>query len=74
MAGIANMRRKLMPLQTGGGVRAPDVGAEVPNIANNDPYASYKVRDVLETTSGRCAWAPVPCRLPVQTYSLSGVF
>ena len=43
MAAIANMKKKLMPLQTGGGVRAPDTAvSEIPQA--NDPYASYKVR------------------------------
>ena len=37
------MKKKLMPLQTGGGVRAPDTAvSEIPQA--NDPYASYKVR------------------------------
>ncbi|CAI7906591.1 unnamed protein product, partial [Closterium sp. NIES-54] len=37
---------KLLPLQTGGGVRAPDSGGvgEMPAMAN-DPYASYKVSE-----------------------------
>ncbi|CAI7903832.1 unnamed protein product [Closterium sp. NIES-53] len=46
MAGLAKMKKKLLPLQTGGGVRAPDSGGvgEMPAMAN-DPYASYKVSE-----------------------------
>ncbi|CAI5471933.1 unnamed protein product [Closterium sp. Yama58-4] len=46
MAGLAKMKKKLLPLQTGGGVRAPDTGGvgEMPAMAN-DPYASYKVSE-----------------------------
>lgn len=71
MAGIANMRKKLMPLQTGGGVRAPDVGAEIPNISNNDPYASYKVRGiVVSRVRTLCMHAPGPALFCGHAYSL----
>ncbi|GJP29107.1 hypothetical protein CLOM_g4073 [Closterium sp. NIES-68] len=46
MAGLAKMKKKLLPLQTDGGVRAPDSGGvgAMPAMAN-DPYASYKVSE-----------------------------
>lgn len=48
MAGLANFKKQLMPLNTGGGVRAPDVGGgigEIPMGNANDSYASYKVSE-----------------------------
>lgn len=44
MAGLAKMKMKLLPLQTGGGDRAPDGGGGLPPVAN-DPYASYNVSE-----------------------------